>query len=86
MQNWIHIPVLLTLERIKVGATTENITTIILQNIVKFKGLAEKQFASCCVSLGCDKDSMFYGPCISNTIQVKENIAPYFIGVHYMAH
>jgi hypothetical protein len=29
---------------------------------------------------------MFQGHCISINTQVKENIAPYFIGVHYMAH
>jgi len=42
MQNWIHIPILLTLEWVEVGAIIENITTIILQNIVKFRGLVEE--------------------------------------------
>jgi hypothetical protein len=41
MQNWIHIPILLTLEWVEVGAIIENITTIILQNIMKFRGLVE---------------------------------------------
>jgi hypothetical protein len=30
MQNWIHIPILLTLEWVKVGAIIENNTAIIL--------------------------------------------------------
>jgi hypothetical protein len=41
MQNWICIPILLTLEWIEVGATTKNIITIILQSIMKFGGLVK---------------------------------------------
>ncbi len=86
MQNWIRIPILLTLEQIEVGATTENITTIILQSIMKFRGLTEDQLASRWVCLGCDMDSMFQVHHIGIIMQVKENTTPYFIDVHYMVH
>jgi hypothetical protein len=42
MQNWFHIPILLTLEWVEVGAIVENIIAIILQSIVKFEGLVEE--------------------------------------------
>jgi hypothetical protein len=47
MKNWIHISVLLTLEQVEVVAIVKNLTAIILQNIMKFNGLAEEQLASC---------------------------------------
>jgi hypothetical protein len=61
MQSWIHIPILMTLEQIEVGAIIENITTIILQSIMNFRGLIEDQLSSCWVCLGCDRDFMFQG-------------------------
>jgi hypothetical protein len=42
MQNWIHIPILLTLEQVEVGAIDENMITIILQSIMKFESLTEE--------------------------------------------
>ncbi len=43
------------------GVIVENIITIILQNIMKFRGLVEEQLASCWVCLRCDKDYVFQG-------------------------
>jgi hypothetical protein len=61
MQNHIHIPILLTLEWVEVGVIVKNITSTILQSIVKFRGLVEEQLASCWVCFGCDKDYVFQG-------------------------
>jgi hypothetical protein len=41
MKNWLHIPILLTLDYVEISVTTENITNIILQDAMKLEELVE---------------------------------------------
>jgi hypothetical protein len=41
MKNWLHILILLTLDYVEIGVTTEDITNIILQDVVKLEELVE---------------------------------------------
>jgi hypothetical protein len=43
------------------GATIDNLTTIILQSLTKFGSLIEEQLVSQWVRLGCDGDCVFQG-------------------------
>lgn len=42
MKKWVQIPILLTFQDVdEMGVATNNLTNFILQNLTKFKGLAE---------------------------------------------
>ncbi len=41
MKNWLHIPILLTFDYVEIGVTTEDITNIILQDLVKLEEVVE---------------------------------------------
>lgn len=88
MKNWVQILISLILEHLEMGATTESIMTIILQNMVKFGGLIEKQliFQWVCLGFQCDNNYFIYGHHKSIITQVKDNIVPYLIIVHYVVH
>jgi hypothetical protein len=55
------IPILLKLKRLEVGATSNNIKTMILDAMATYKGFSNNNIASKCISFGCDGDSMFQG-------------------------
>ncbi len=86
MQNWKHVIILLTLEKVEVGATLDNIKGVILDAMGKYKGLTNSNIASKWICFGCDGDSIFQGIQSGAITQTKEQIAPFLIGVHYMAH
>ncbi len=46
MRNWEHIPILPILEKVEVGAISNNITIVILEAIAKCRGLTNDDMAS----------------------------------------
>jgi hypothetical protein len=54
--------------------------------MVTFKGLSVKQLGVELISMGCNGSSVFQGARASVTTQMKENVAPFLMGVHYFAH
>jgi hypothetical protein len=57
--NWQCIPTLLKLKRLEVGATSNNIKTMILDAMATYKGLSNNNMASKWICLRCDGDLVF---------------------------
>lgn len=56
MKNWKHIPILLVLEKVEVGAILNNITIVISKAMANYKGLTNDDMASKWIYLGCAKN------------------------------
>ncbi len=54
--------------------------------MVTFKGFNVKQLGVELISMGCNGSSVFRGARASVTTQMKENVAPFLMGVHYFVH
>jgi hypothetical protein len=59
MKNCKHVPILLTLEKVEVKATLNNIKAIILNVMGKYGGLSNETMVSKWSCLGCDGDYVF---------------------------
>jgi hypothetical protein len=66
--------------------TIENIFHLMFIAMVTFRGLITKQLGAKLISMGCNGSNVFQGARISVNKQMKENVAPFFIGVHCFAH
>ncbi len=86
MQKWKHVFILLTIEKVEVGATSDNIKGVILDMIGRYKGLTNFNMATKWICLGCNSDSIFQSIESRVITQTKEQIAPFFIVVYYVAH
>ncbi len=86
MQNWKCVFILLTLEKVEEGATLDNIKGVILDAMGKYGGFTNFDMAFQWICLGCDGDLVFQGIWSKVITQTKEQIAPFLIGVHYVAH
>lgn len=56
MKNWKHIPIVLILEKVEVGAISNNITIVILETMANYRGLTNDGMASKWIYLGCAKN------------------------------
>jgi hypothetical protein len=61
MKNWKQVPILLTLEKVEMGAILDNIKAIILNAMGKYGGLTNEAMASKWVCFGCNGDYVFQG-------------------------
>ncbi len=61
IQNWKRVFLLLTFEKVEVGATSNDIKGVILDVMGRYKGLANSDMASKWIYFGCDNDSIFQG-------------------------
>jgi hypothetical protein len=86
MKNWKQFPILLTLEKVEMGATLDNITAIILNAMGKYGGLTNEAMASKWVCFGCNGDYVFQGIRIGVITQIREQTTPYLINAHCVAH
>ncbi len=77
---------MLTLKRVKVGVTSENIKTMILDAMATYGGLSNDNMASKWICLGCDGGVVFQGVHANMITQIKKQLALYLFGVHCVAH
>jgi hypothetical protein len=88
--NWKSVPILLTFEKVEVGATLGNIKGMILDAMGSYGGLTNSNMATDMatkwICLGCDNDLVFQSIRSRVITQTKEQIAPFIIGVHCVAH
>ncbi len=61
MKKWQHILILLTFKKVKVGATLNNIKTMILNAMATYRGLSNNNMPSKWIYFGCDDDLVFQG-------------------------
>ncbi len=84
VQQWNMIPILLCVEIVIMSATS-NIFVLILK-FFEFDGLGLEELVGKLVSIGCDDRSVFQGGHKTRvTLQFKEKVIPFVIGVHYFA-
>jgi hypothetical protein len=72
MHDWKHVLVLLTFEKVEVGAISNNIKGVILDVMGKYEGFTNSNMASKWICLGCDYDSIFQGIRFRVITQTKE--------------
>jgi hypothetical protein len=54
--------------------------------MVTFGGLSAKQLGAKLISMGCEGNNVFEGARASLTTQMKENVAPFIMGIHCFTH
>jgi hypothetical protein len=86
VQNWVRIPLLISLLRVECAPTSENLTELIVGGMKSGGGLHELAVAQKVISFGADGASALQGCRVGVTQQVKDKHAPSVIGVHCVAH
>jgi hypothetical protein len=86
IQGWKQIPLLVCVEKVGMQGIVENIFHLMFIAMVTFRGLSVKQLGAKFISMGCNGSSVFQGAKASITTQMKENLVPFLMGVHYFAH
>jgi hypothetical protein len=59
VEGWKHIPILLTLEQVLFGVTTNNLTNVIVANLLQYGGHSKTNLASKLIKFGVDVLSVF---------------------------
>jgi hypothetical protein len=72
MKNWKRIPILLTFEKVEMGATSNNIKAIILNAMGGYGGFTNEAMTSKWVYPRCDGDYVFQGIQTGVFIQTRE--------------
>jgi hypothetical protein len=79
-------PYFIDLEKVKLGATSNNIKGVILDVMGKYGGFTNFDMASKWICIGCDSDLIFQSIWFGVITQIKEQIAPFLIVVHCVTH
>jgi hypothetical protein len=59
VEQWRRVPILLNLQRVIDGATFDNLTRLIVENLVKFGGLTETKMTNKLVCYGANGMTIF---------------------------
>jgi hypothetical protein len=86
MQNWVKIPILISLDRVIKGSRGDNLTKVIMEALMICGGVPKNQIAQKLICFGANGVDVFQGIKSGVTKQIKENYALHSIGVHCMAH
>jgi hypothetical protein len=86
VQGWKQIPLLACVENVGVQRTTENIFYLMFIAMVTFGGLNVEQLGTKLISMGCDGNNVFQVVRAGVTMQMKENVAPFLMGIHSFVH
>jgi len=86
VKGWELIPILLTLEQMVFGATTNNLIKVIVANLLEYQNLFYIDLASKLINFGVDGMLVFQGAKINVIIKLKEKYAPFMLKVYYVAH
>jgi hypothetical protein len=76
VDGWKCNPILLTLEQLVNGGIVNNLTKVIVDNVLQYGGLSKSDLVSKFISFGVDGVSIFQGAKISVTTQLWEKFAP----------
>ncbi len=80
------MPILLNLERIVNGGTSNNLTFIIIHSLVVFGAMSETDITNKVVYFGANGVIIFQGLKIGVIVQSVSKHCPFVVGIHYMAH
>ncbi len=76
-KNWKRIPILLNLQRLENAATSNNLNSLIVKNLVEYGGLIEMEIANKLVYLGENGVNVFQGVKVGVTTQLMTKHAQY---------
>jgi hypothetical protein len=76
VDGWKCNPILLTLEQLVNGGIVNNLTKVIVDNVLQYGGLSKSDLVSKFISFGVDGTSIFQGAKIGVTTQLWEKFAP----------
>ncbi len=68
------------------GSTINNLTSLIIQNLVEYGGLSEGDIARKLIYFGVNGVTSFHGVKSGVPLQLMHKHAPFASGVHYMLH
>ncbi len=78
-EEWKRLPILLNLQRVVGGSIVDNLTYLIIQSLVEYRGLNETDIAEKLICSRANGVMVFHG--------VKSGVTiPFVSGVHYMVH
>jgi hypothetical protein len=61
MKKWQHVLILLTFKKVELGATLNNIKTMILDSMATYGGFSNDNMSSKWICFGCDDDLVLQG-------------------------
>jgi hypothetical protein len=86
VENWERRPIQLLVTRLYDGASSANFLSTLLEAMKAYGGLPPLEIAGKLISFSADGVSVFQGVRTGMTVQLKDNHAPFVMGIHYMSH
>jgi len=86
VQNWVRIPIFISLDKVFEGLSSDNLTKVIMEALIIGRGFPRDQIAQKLICFGVDGVNVFQGTKNGVTKHIHDTYAPHFIGVHCMAH
>jgi hypothetical protein len=86
VQNFARVPILLCCKHILEDCNAENLARIITDSLIREAGLNRREIAEKMISFGSDGASVFQGNKGGVTKRLTENVAPFMVGHHCVAH
>lgn len=80
------VPILLNLEKIVDGGTSNNFINVIIRSLVVFYGMSKIYLSIKVVCFGADGVTIFQGLKIGVIVQLTNKHCPFLIWIHCMAH
>ncbi len=86
VENWHRVPILLNLERIVNGGTSNNLIYVIIHSLAIFRGMLKTDIINKVVYFGVNSVTIFQGLKIGVAVQLVSKHYPFVVRIHYMAH
>jgi hypothetical protein len=85
IKEWKNVLIMLNLQHVVDGTTSDNLTSLIVKSLMEFGGLSETNLANKLVSFGVDRVTIFQGVKNGVKAQIMQKHAPFVDGMHCMA-
>jgi hypothetical protein len=85
-QNWLQIPIILSLGCVVMGSSDNNLTKVFMQALMHEGGLTKELICNRFMASCGNRVSIFQGIQTSVIQQISNICASHSMGVHYMAH
>jgi hypothetical protein len=86
VEIWVKIHILISLDHVLEGSSSNNLTKMIMEALTIKGGMLRHQVVSKLMSFGVDDVNVFQDTKYSVTKHIWDDYAPFSIGVHCMAH
>jgi hypothetical protein len=82
----MNLTLLACVEKVGVQGTTKNIFYLMFTTIVTFEGLKVEELRVKFLSKGYDVNNVFQDARANVTTQMKENVVPFLMEIHFFTH